>query len=194
VARGDGDLNVAGLHPGRAQYHLDLVAAYRRPDERFAARLERLQVQRGARLDLGVVARWEASPRPVQPDPVEIVVVASGTARAYRFAPPAGSVEVRERLVVTPGGAELAGRSPAAEWAEAGSPAGLTVRLRRPAAGGRKAVLGEERLPLRSDGNAVEVLVPDGRVWTAGRPVRPAVEVFAQASMAQSGAAPQGRD
>jgi 4-amino-4-deoxy-L-arabinose transferase-like glycosyltransferase len=186
VAGGDRDLDVTRLHPGRAQYHLDVVAAYRRPGERFAARLEGLGVQRGTRLDLGVVARWDPSPdaepgfvEPAFAEPgfVELVVVASGTARAYRFDPSAGPAEVRERLVVTSRGAELAGRTPAAEWAEAGSPAGLTVRLRRGPAGGRDAVLGEERLPLRSDGGAVEALVPDGRVWTAGRPVRPAVEV-----------------
>ena len=172
VARGDGDLDVVDLHPDRAYYHLDLVAAYRRPDERFAARLERLRHVRGARVELAVVARWEPSP-----DPVDGIVASRGTARAYRFDPSAAPAEAREQLVVTPAGAELAGRTPAAEWAEPGSATGLTVRLRRGPAGAA-AVLGEERLPLRSDGTTtVEVLAPDGRVWTAGSALRPGVEV-----------------
>ncbi|HEX2192245.1 MAG TPA: glycosyltransferase family 39 protein [Acidimicrobiales bacterium] len=173
LARGDGDLDVAGLHPGRAHYRLEWMAAYRRPDERFGARLERLALVKGApRVDLSVVARWAPSP-----NPVEVVVAASGTARAYRFAGGAGPTEIRERLVVTPQGAELAGRAAAREWREPASAAGLTVRVRRIRSGAPPIPLGEERLPLRSDGPTLEVLVPDGRVWTAGRPPPPALEL-----------------
>ena len=169
VARGDGDLEVARLHPDRSYFHLDLVAAYREPDERFAARLERLKIVRAARVELDVIARWKPSP-----GPVELVVVASGRARAYPVDRAARPAEVRGRLVVTPAGAELADRTPAAEWAEPGT--GLTVRIRRGSAGAA-AGAGEESLPLRSEGGVVEVLVPDGRVWTAGSALRPAVEL-----------------
>ena len=176
LARGDGDLAVAGLHPDRTYYHLDLVAAYRRPGERFAARLERLALVTGAtRLDLDVVARWDPST-----DPVEVVVVASGTARAYRFDGSAGAVGARERLLLTPQGAELAGRAPAREWREAGA-GGPTVRLRRTRSGARPVTLVTRRLPLRSDGRTMEVLVPDGGVWTAGSPIRNSVELWAAA-------------
>ncbi|HWC09623.1 MAG TPA: hypothetical protein VG455_00220, partial [Acidimicrobiales bacterium] len=175
LARGSGDVRVARLHPDRDYYHLELMASYLRPGERFGARLERLALVAGAtRLDVGFVARWRPSP-----GPLDVVVVASGTARAYRLdpSPGPGPHEARERLVVTPQGAELANRAPTRQWRETAPGSTVTVRLRRTPPGARPVTLGEERLPLRSDGRTMEVLVPDGRVWTAGRPTPPALEL-----------------
>ncbi len=171
---GDRDLDVARRYPGRAYYRLDLQAAYRRPGERFGARLQRLRAVAGERLDLAVVARWEA-----WRGPVEVVVAAAGTVRAYRLEASAGPgpAEVRERLVLTPEGAELAGRAPAAEWRETVSAAGVSVRLRRSAPGRPPVVMAEEKVPVRWNGRGVEVMVRDGRVWTAGRPPVPTLEV-----------------
>jgi 4-amino-4-deoxy-L-arabinose transferase-like glycosyltransferase len=198
LARGDVDLDVARLRPDRSYYRLDVMAAYQRPGERFSARLEGLALVAGARrVDLGLSARWTPSPGAVEPDAVEpdavepdaveIVVAAGGRARSYRFEPASGPPELQERLVVTAEGAELAGRAPAAEWAETGAPAGLTVRLRRGPPGGAPVTLAEEYLPLRSQDGTMEALVPDGRVWTAGSPLRPAVEITA--CVAECGAA-----
>ena len=171
LARGDGDLDVARLHPGRALYHLDPQAREQPEEGLLSPRLEALvHMKEAARLELGLVARWAASA-----DPVELVVVAGGRARAYPLDPAVG--EVHGRLDVSPGGAEVAGREAAAEWREAGAPAGLVVRLRRLRASGRAVVIGEERVPFRTDGRTMEVLVGDGRVWRAGRPDAPALAV-----------------
>lgn len=171
IERPETDLEVVRLFPDRTVYRLRFTGAYRSPGERLTAQLEELRPVSAPRLDLRLAANLGRERRLAT-----LIVTASGLRRSYSLGSVSGDHE--ERLVVTPGGAELANRVPVLERVESRPSPGLSVVLELSRASGKSPALVErERVALRTVGGTVEALVPTGRVRVMGSPPRPVLEI-----------------
>lgn len=162
------DLDVVAAFARRTPYRLTFTDDFTTPGAPFVGRLDQLQRVTGA------VERLTVTARPSRPgERLAMAVTAQGVRRMY---PLDESSMFQGTLVISPGGASLAGRSPSSESADQ-YPAIRVQILRLPDDGSEPAVVASQSLPWRNDGSTITVLAPSGPSWTAGRPPAPTLEV-----------------
>ncbi|MDQ6928764.1 MAG: hypothetical protein M3159_08925, partial [Actinomycetota bacterium] len=166
------DLDVVAAFPGRVPYRLTFDDDFARPGARLVGRLRQLRALTDTEEVLALTAR-----RPGAGGHLALVLTANGVRRTYPLDDSSAPGTVyQEKLVVSPGGATLAGRVPTSEAPAADQ--GMRVQLVQSAtAGGDPVSVSSQSFPLRLNGATVTMLVPSGPSWTAGSPAAPVLEV-----------------